>query len=141
MSVPLPAEVGERSSIGFVGYDWPTAVPDRLAASAAAASSVRTPADFAMMVSSLVVSVVLCRRKYSRRPSRSMARALKQLRQIVQEAARRDAVHDAVVVGERNGEYPPHTPALRICFIHYHPRCGSPNAEYGGLSGSEHGRS
>src|SRR5687768_15252067 len=72
MSVPLPGEVGDTSSIGFVGYDWATAVPDMLAASAPAASTVTTPADFAIITSSVVVSVVLCRRKYSRRPLRSM---------------------------------------------------------------------
>src|SRR5690349_25158047 len=78
MSVPLPGEVGDTSSIGFVGYDWATAVSDRLAASATAANSVTTPADFAVMVSSVMVLIFLRQRKYSGRPPRSTPRCATQ---------------------------------------------------------------
>src|SRR5690349_8864019 len=65
MSVPLPGEVGDTSSIGFVGYDWATAAPDMLAASAPAVSTVTTPADFAMMTSSVLLRSFRCTRTTS----------------------------------------------------------------------------
>src|SRR5688572_391259 len=86
-----------------------------LAASAAAASSVATPADLAIIASSVVGSVVLCRRKYSRRPLRSTTARHLQLpvREEVGEClnvgvryARHDSVHvrigaDAFIVAIR----------------------------------------
>src|SRR5215813_11788226 len=52
MSVPLPAEVGDTSSIGFVGYDWPLAVPQTPAASAPLTRAASTRRNFAMLISS-----------------------------------------------------------------------------------------
>ena len=69
-----------------------------------------------------------------------LARVLEQLRQIVQEAACRDAVHDAVVVGERDREDSPHTPACGNRLVHHHPRRSPAYAKYGSLSGGERGR-
>ena len=68
-------------------------------------------------------------------------RVLEEVRQIVQEAACRDAIHDAVVVSERDGEDTPHTPARGNRVVRHHLRLGSANAKYRGLSGGERRRS
>src|SRR5678815_2876604 len=66
-----------------------------------------------------------------------LPRVLEQLRQIVQEAPCRDAVHDAVVVGERDWKDSPYRPAGRNRLVDHDPRRGSANAKHGGLSGGE----
>src|SRR5688572_26760087 len=57
MSVPLPAEVGDTSSIGFVGYFWAFAVPHTPAASAPLIRTASTLRDFVISVSSVQVSI------------------------------------------------------------------------------------
>src|SRR6185436_372293 len=82
MSVPLPAEVGETSSIGRVGYDWPCAAAQTPAASAPLARNAKRRGDFAMPVFSSIFVVWMpfprlragISRKYlRRRPLWSMA--------------------------------------------------------------------